>query len=196
MQPPLRRSAVLIICLSAFFAAVLVVHSRAWQAPTPVGATPKAEAHHNPAEAYRLNTLGVATMNQQRPADAQKFFEQALAADPGFEVARVNLGISLLAQQKLEAARTALAAAAEKLPQDPYAAYNLGLVYKDLGDSEKGIAAFTHAAQITNEADPWYFVGYLNSQIQHYDQAIVAFQKALEIFPFHASAEFGIARAY
>ena len=135
-------------------------------------------------------------MNQQRPADAQKLFEQSLGADPTFEVARVNLGISLLAQQKLEPARTALAAAAEKLPQDPYAWYNLGLVYKDLGDAEKGIDAFMHVTQIANEADPWYFVGYLNSQLQRYDQAIAAFQKALTIFPFHASAEFGLARAY
>ena len=44
-------------------------------------------------------------MNQQRPADAQKYFEQSLATDPNFEVARLNLGISLLAQQKLEPAR-------------------------------------------------------------------------------------------
>jgi tetratricopeptide (TPR) repeat protein len=194
MQAPLRRFTPLLICLLAFLFAVLVVRSRGSQAPP--SPAQKAAPRSNPAEAYRLNTLGVATMNQQRPADAQKLFEQALAADPTFEVARVNLGISLLAQQKLEPARTALAAAVEKLPQDPYAWYNLGLVYKDLGDSEKGIAAFTHVTQFANEADPWYFVGYLNSQVQRYDQAIAAFQKALDIFPLHASAEFGIARAY
>ena len=195
MQALLRRSGiVLVVCLFSLFAAIFL-HSR--EART--GSSPAAQKpapHVDPAEAYRLNTLGVAYMNQQRPADAQKLFEQSLAADPTFEVARVNLGISLLAQQKLEPARTALAAGAEKLPQDPYAWYNLGLVYKDLGDAEKGVAAFTHVTQIADEADPWYFVGYLNSQLQHYDLAIAAFQKALAIFPFHASAEFGIARAY
>ena len=135
-------------------------------------------------------------MNQQRPADAEKLFEESLAADPGFEVARLNLGISLLAQQKLEPARTSLAAAAEKLPRDPFAWYNLGLVYKDLGDADKGVEAFMHVTQIVNEGDPWYFVGYLESQLQRYDQAISAFQKALALFPYHASAEFGLARAY
>jgi Flp pilus assembly protein TadD len=183
-----------IVCLSGLCVAATFLHSRAAQ--TPSSPAQKATPRYNSAEAYRLNTLGVAYMNQQRPADAQKLFEQSLAADANFAVARLNLGISLLAQQKLEAARTALAAAAEKLPQDPYAWYNLGLVYKDLGDAEKGVAAFTHVTQIANEADPWYFVGYLNSQLQHYDQAIAAFQKALAIFPFHASAEFGLARAY
>jgi tetratricopeptide (TPR) repeat protein len=195
MQAPFRRAAVVIVCLSVFSIAATFLHSRAAQTQSSPAAQ-KAAPHIDPAEAYRLNTLGVAYMNQQRPADAQKLFEQSLVADPQFEVARVNLGISLLAQQKLEAARAALAAAAEKLVQDPYAWYNLGLVYKDLGDAEKGVAAFTHVTQIADEADPWYFVGYLNSQLQRYDQAIAAFQKALALFPFHASAEFGLARAY
>jgi tetratricopeptide (TPR) repeat protein len=194
MQAPLRRAAAVIVCLSGLCLAATLLYSRAAQ--TPTSPAQKVTPHYNTADAYRLNTLGVAYMNQQRPADAQKLFEQSLATDPNFEVARINLGISLLAQQKLEPARTALAAAAEKLPQDPYAWYNLGLVYKDLGDAEGGVAAFTHVTQMANEADPWYFIGYLNSQLQHYDQAIAAFQKALAIFPFHASAEFGLARAF
>jgi len=148
------------------------------------------------ADAYRLNTLGVAYMNQQRPADAQKYFEQALEADPKFSVARLNLGISLLAQQKLEPARLALEAATQQLPKDAYAWYNLGLVYKDLGEAEKGIAAFQHVTEIApNEADAYYFAGYLYSQLQKYDEAIRSFQKGLALNPFHASSEFGLARA-
>jgi len=135
-------------------------------------------------------------MNQQRPADAQKLFEQALQADANFAVAKVNLGIALLAQQKPEAARLELAIAAEKRPDDPYAWYNLGLVYKDLSEQEKGIAAFEHVTKIApNEADAFYFVGYLYTQLQKYDEAIAAFEKGLAIFPYHASSEFGLARA-
>src|SRR5467141_2954395 len=149
------------------------------------------------ADAYRFNTLGVAYMNQQRPADAQKYFEQALAADPKFAVARLNLGVSLLAQQKLEPALAALEAATQQLPNDAYAWYNLGLVYKDLGETEKGIAAFQHVTQIApNEPDAYYFIGYLNAQRQKYDEAIAAFQKGLALSPFHASSEFGLARAF
>jgi Flp pilus assembly protein TadD len=148
------------------------------------------------ADAYRFNTLGVAYMNQQRPADAQKYFEKALAADPKFAVARMNLGISLLGQQKLEPARTALEAAAQQNPKDPYVWYNLGLVYKDLGDSEKGIAAFLHVTEVApNEADGYYFAGYLYSQEQRYEEAIAVFQKGLALNAFHASSEFGLAKA-
>src|ERR1700733_9961022 len=147
-------------------------------------------------DALRFNTLGVAYMNQQKFADARQKFEQALAADPKFAVARLNLGVALLSQQKLEAARAALEEASRQLPRDPYAWYNLGLVYKDSSEIEKGIAAFQHVTEITPEADGFYFVGYLQSQAQHYDEAVAAFQKALSAYPFHASAEFGLARAY
>ncbi|PYK07995.1 MAG: hypothetical protein DME61_11290, partial [Verrucomicrobia bacterium] len=147
------------------------------------------------ADAYRLNTLGAAYLNQQRPADAQKYFEQALEADPKFAVARLNLGVSLLAQQKLEPARAALETATQHLPKDAYAWYNLGLVYKDLGEADKGIVAFQHVTEIAQEADPYYFVGYLNKQLQKYDEAIAAFQKALALYPYHASSEFGLAQA-
>ena len=136
-------------------------------------------------------------MNQQRPADAQKYFERALAANLKFAVARLNLGISLLAQQKLELARAALEAAAQQLPRDAYAWYNLGLAYKDLGEPEKGIAAFQHVTEIApNEPDAYYFAGYLNAQLQKYDEAIATFQKGLALSPFHASSEFGLARTF
>src|SRR5260370_31481056 len=148
------------------------------------------------ANAYRFNTLGVEYMNQQRPGDAQKYFEKALEADPKFPVARLNLGVSLLAQQKLEPARAALETAAQQLPKDAFAWYNLGLAEKDLGEPEKGIIAFQHVTEIApNEADAYYFSGYLYSQMQKYDEAIVAFQKGLALNAFHASSEFGLARA-
>ena len=56
--------------------------------------------------------------------------------------------------------------------------------------------AFERVTQIKpNEPDAFYFVGYLNSQLQKYDEAIAAFQKGLALSPYHASAEFGLARA-
>jgi tetratricopeptide (TPR) repeat protein len=149
------------------------------------------------SEAARLNSIGVAYMNQQRFADAQKQFDSALKAQPDYALAKLNLGISLLSQQKSEDAKKALLEASEKLPRDPYAWYNLGLVYKAVGEQEKAIAAFQHVTEIApSEPDAFYFIGYLDTQLQKYDAAISAFQSALAVFPFHASAEFGLARAY
>jgi Tfp pilus assembly protein PilF len=151
----------------------------------------------DPGEAERFNSIGVAYMGQQRFADAQKQFEEALGAQPDYWLAKLNLGVSLLSQQKTEESRKALEEASEKLPRNPYGWYNLGLVYKDLGDQEKAIRAFERVTEIApNEPDAFYFIGYLNTQLERYDAAIAAFQSALKIFPFHASAEFGLARAY
>ncbi len=147
--------------------------------------------------ALRLNTLGVAYLNQGKAAEGEKYFEQVLATDPGFAVARMNLGIALLAQQKMEQARAALEQATSQLPNDPTAWYNLGLVYKGAGDPAKAIAAFQHVEKIApEEPDAFYFEGYLNSQLRQYDQAIPAFEKALKLAPYHASAQFGLARAF
>jgi Flp pilus assembly protein TadD len=195
-----HRRAVGVICTSSVLicCAAILVRSSAPPAQEKAAAAKKSgPSGGGIADVYRFNTLGVAYLNQQRPADAQKYFEQALEADPKFAVARLNLGISLLAQQKLEAARAALEAAAQQLPKDAYAWYNLGLAYKDLGETEKGIAAFQHVTQIApSEADAYYFVGYLNAQQQKYDEAISAFQKGLALNAFHASAAFGLARAF
>src|SRR5256884_8887876 len=69
--------------------------------------------------------------------------------------------------------------------------------YTTLFRSEKGIAAFQHVTEIApNEPDAYYFVGYLNAQLQKYGEAIAAFQKGLALSPFHASSEFGLARAF
>ena len=193
-----RRWIVIATCCALLFCAALALRggANAGQEKEKAAGTKKPAGKVNPAEAYRFNTLGVAHMNQQRPADAQKYFEQALEADSKFAVARLNLGVALLGQQKLDAARAALTAATEQLPNDPYAWYNLGLAYKDTGEPEKGIAAFQHVTEIRpNEADAYYFVGYLYTQIQKYDEAIAAFQKGLALNPVHASAEFGLARA-
>ena len=198
MHAMVRRGVVIATCGALLFCAALALRggANAGQEKGKAAGAKKTAGKANPAEAYRFNTLGVAHMNQQRPADAQKYFERALAVDQKFAVARLNLGVALLGQQKLEAARAALTAATEQLPNDPYAWYNLGLAYKDTGEPEKGIEAFQRVTEIKpNEADAYYFVGYLYTQIQKYDEAIAAFQKGLALNPVHASAEFGLARA-
>src|SRR5262249_25384046 len=71
-------------------------------------------------EAAKRNSLGVAYMGQQKFADAEKEFAAALAIDGTYSLAQLNLGISLMAQQKADAARAALVEATEKRPKDPY----------------------------------------------------------------------------
>ena len=119
------------------------------------------------------------------PRRRPKIFEQALEADPKFAVARLNLGIALLNQQKAEAARDMLLQAAQQLPNDPYAWYNLGLAYKDLADSPSaGVAAFEHVTQILpTETDAYYFVGYLIPSSSNTIKPSPHSKKASRFFP-------------
>ena len=185
-----------VACLLCFACAAFALHQARILAQEKTPRAANSSVQGNASEAMRANTLGVAYMNQQKFAEAQKYFEKALAGDPKFAVARLNLGVALLSQQKLEPARVALEQAAQQRPKDPYVWYNLGLVYKDTGETEKAITAFRHVTELSPEADAHYFIGYLQTQLQRYDEAIAEFQKALAAFPYHASAEFGIARAY
>jgi tetratricopeptide (TPR) repeat protein len=193
-----RQRRIVLLALACLFLAGLsraLWHTRAL-AQEKKSSTANSAKPVNETDAMRANTLGVAYMNQQKFAEAQKYFEKALSVNPKFAVARLNLGVALLSQQKLEPARAALEQATEQRPKDPYGWYNLGLVYKDTGETEKAIAAFRHVTELSPEADAHYFIGYLETQAQRYDEAIAEFQKALTAFPYHASAEFGIARAY
>src|SRR5882762_660819 len=200
MRKRIRSASVFAVFIAVFLGIALpfsgVFAARKSAVTAPIVADAVAPDADNSAAA-RLNSIGVAYMNQQRFADAQKQFDGALKTQPDYSLAKLNLGIALLSQQKSDDAKKALLEATEKLPRDPYAWYNLGLVYKDVGEQEKAIAAFQRVTEIApSEPDAFYFIGYLNSQLQKYDAAIAAFQSALAVFPFHASAEFGLARAY
>src|SRR4051794_7237055 len=116
-------------------------------------------------EALRLNNLGAAYMNQQEFAKAQKYFEQALQADPKFEEARLNEGIALLNLQKTDQALPILQNATKADPKNARAWYNLGLLYKNSGDAKSAIDAFQHAVDAApNDADAHYFLGLTLSQ--------------------------------
>ena len=198
MRIRLRRAYSFVLILAMLGAGPSLLKVFAERARKPLVAAVAAGPDNSAsAEAARLNSIGVAYMGQQRFAEAQKQFEEALKAQPGHALAKLNLGIALLAQQKSEEAKKALLEATEKLPDDPFGWYNLGLVYKDTSEPEKAIAAFQHVSKIApNEPDAFYFIGYLESQSQKYDEAIAAYKSALAVFPFHASAEFGLAKAY
>jgi len=155
--------------------------------------TPKA----NPAEAARLNNLGAAYMNQQLFEKALADFRQAGEADPKLTIARLNQGIALLNLQKIDEAKAALEDALKQDPKNPNAWYNLGLLAKNTGETQAAIDAFHRVIEIdSNDADTWYFLGASCVQARQFPQAIEAFQHALQLNPLHASAEFGLSRAY
>lgn len=162
-----------------------------------VAALPLAFSQEGPAQAIRLNNLGVAYLNQARVNEALDSFRQARQRNPALVAARLNEGIALIQAQRLAEGRDALLDATRQQPRNARAWYNLGLAYRTLGDSDPAIDAFGHVAQLDpNDADTRYFLGQLHSQAGRYDQAIAMFVTGLALDPRHVSAEFGLARAY
>jgi tetratricopeptide (TPR) repeat protein len=155
------------------------------------GATP------DPAEAARLNNIGVAYMNQQLFEKALKSFTEAAAKDPGMRVVTLNLGVALMNLQRADEAKALLETAAKDDPTDAHSFYNLGLYYKNTSVPESAVKAFQRVAEIDpNDADTWYFLGSTYAQLKQFPEAVAAFEHALKLDPLHASAQFGLARAY
>ncbi len=147
-------------------------------------------------EAARLNNLGAAYMNQQLFEKALKNFEQAAVLDSKLQIAQVNQGIALLNMGRIDAAKSILEEAVKRDPNDAHAWYNLGLLYKNTGDANAATIAFHNVPDFDKDADTWYFLGSVYIQARTFERAINAFSWALKLDPFHASAEFGLSRAY
>jgi tetratricopeptide (TPR) repeat protein len=179
----IRTFSLLALILLASFCAIAQVRTNA-----PAG--PKAAA-------AQLNNLGTAYMNQQLFEKAAKAFQEAGKAGPELRIARINHAIALLNLGHLEDASAELEAALKLDPNDPHIWYNVGLLEKNSGHPEKAGAAFLRVTEIdANDADTWYFLGTSYAEARKFDLTIAAFQHALKINPLHASAQFGLARAY
>src|SRR5260370_23873456 len=74
-----RAVGVILACSLLICCAAILMRSGAPSAQEKAAATKKSGSPSGGvADAYRLNTLGVAYLNQQRPADARKYFGQGL----------------------------------------------------------------------------------------------------------------------
>jgi cytochrome c-type biogenesis protein CcmH/NrfG len=149
------------------------------------------------AEAARLNNLGCAYMNQQLFEKGLNAFQQASKLDPKFATARLNQAVALLNLQRVDEAKTLLVEVTKSNPKNAHAWYNLGLLNKNSGEPQTAVEAFKNVTQVDgNDPDAWYMLGTVYVQMKQFPEAIDAFQHALKLNPLHASAEFGLSRAY
>jgi len=162
---------------------------------TALTARPSAEPG-NTTEAARLNSIGVALMNQQLTEKAAAEFAEAEKADPQSAIPLLNRGIALLYLEKLPEAEQELQQAARMAPNNPRVWYNLGLTQMDEASQKAAIEDMRKVLAIDpKDADAHYFVGQLDLTLGNFNDAIAEFKAALELNPIHCSAEFGLARA-
>ena len=96
----------------------------------------------NPRSHWLKNGLAHSLMQENRDAEAVRVFEEALALRPGYDDARVNLGVAFgklgRYEQAVEQFRTVLA----RNPGDTAARQNLGMALARGGQLEEGIREF------------------------------------------------------
>jgi len=101
-------------------------------------------------------------------------------------------------QQGYEAAADLLARAVELDPNFVVAQYSLGLVHQALGNRWKAAAQFRASTQLDpTYPEPFKALGdlFMSAPRRLYDQAVEAYQKALELRPFYAEAYVGLGDA-
>lgn len=116
---------------------------------------------HEPQASTAYYDLGLADAGLARFDRAASAFESAIARDPNFIAARVNLVSALLAEDDLTAARVAADALVAIAPESARALYARGVVALRAGDAATARSDFRRL--LGN--DPTYAVG-------HYDLAL------------------------
>jgi tetratricopeptide (TPR) repeat protein len=161
--------------------------------PAPAKATPPDASL---VQAIRENTVGVALMDRRDYAHALGRFQTACVMNPASDIGCLNMGIALLNMRRYDDARQILEKSVERDPQNARAWYSLALLARATGDSVSVHDDFQKVAAIDpNDPGTQYFLGYLATQDQKYEQAVAAFQRAIELDPLHISAEFGLSQA-
>lgn len=108
------------------------------------------ELHLSPDQPEANAELGMALVTQNQPAEATPYLTKALSISPNLWIAHQQLGKALYLQKNYLAARGELTLA---LADDPegLAHYQLGLVYKALGDIDASNKEFASSRRIKSD---------------------------------------------
>jgi tetratricopeptide (TPR) repeat protein len=154
------------------------------------------EARQKREQLYRLNNLGVAFMEQYKHEDAAKQFKEALASDPNFAIARINLALTHYFLNDSRSAVEEARAAVKLAPESSHAHYVLGAALRNEKLYDEALAEFNKVLAI-DPKDPAtnIQIGQIFSQKQQYDRAIPSFRRALDAEPYNATAAYSLAQA-
>ncbi len=147
----------------------------------------------NSAEAF--NALGEAD-----PKAARGAFEKAIALDPRFAQAHVNLGLILVQSGEMQAAAQHLDRAIAILGHTPDAAfphYLRAKVYTEHNEVEKAAAELKEALSLRPDfAEAWSDLGQARKTLLDDAGALAAFQRAVDAGPDDAVAQYRLGAEY
>lgn len=144
-------------------------------------------------ELYRLVNIGIAYLEQFKPEEAAKHFQQAVAKDANFLIGQNNLALALLLDAKLPQAEEAARAAVKLAPNSPHAHYVLGLILRNQNQQEAALAEFQKVLELDpQDAMTNVQIGQIYRTLQKFDQAVPFYQRALANEAYNATAANGL----
>ena len=147
-------------------------------------------------DAYRLNNIGVALLEQFKYKEAADAFRQALKIEPKLRLAQINLSIALFNLPDLPAAAREAQAVTTLGPDAPQPSYILGLIAKTQSRPDEAVVHFQRVLKIDpNDVGSNINVGQIYSQQRKYPEAIAAFRVALAAEPYNATALYNLGQA-
>lgn len=181
------------------------------------GSSAQAENGAESMTASAWNEKGNAHFNRGEFEDAINAYNKAIQLDPSFGMPYSNLALTYLTQEKCTEAILLYQKSIEMLSSDKDKAISwngLGNVYRCLNDYENAVAAYQKAAELDPEtagmrdgadnfqpnqnpktAQAWNDLGEVFFKTGSYDEAINAFNKAIELEPESGQAYSNLARA-
>jgi tetratricopeptide (TPR) repeat protein len=158
---------------------------------------------YDPFNSMAWNKLGIAHMRTGRYEDAVDSFEKAIAIDPFSANAWTNLGDSLAMLERHSEALKAYDRALGINQKDTYALLRKGMSLQETGDSAGAMRIYEEVIRLTDReirqhpnyaaynAEFWTNRGDALSRLGRYEEAVPAYETALEINPKFERAEAG-----
>jgi tetratricopeptide (TPR) repeat protein len=142
-----------------------------------------------PKDARKAYDHGLQSLLKNKPADASKDFEKAVAVYPKYADAWVNLGKLELEHKEIEPARTAFRKAVEADPKLVAPYVELGLLAAKDGNWPES-AMYLDRAMALDPVDfpqAWYADAVANYNLKKYDEAEKGARAAVKLDPNHAN---------
>lgn len=159
-----------------------------------VGAAASAPPDHE--QACRANNRGVALLEQFQPEQAVPQFRDALTADAGLSLARVNLALALLLSGDLAGAGKEAGAAAAAQPDSPRAWHVLGLARRAQDQGAEAQAAFRRVLELDpGDVAARVFLAQLLLADAQAGPAAELLRAAVEREPWNATAVYALGQA-
>ena len=153
-----------------------------------------------PQSAEAGNALGEAFKTFDDPKAARQAFEKAVALDPAFAPARVNLGLILVDAGEFGASAEHLDRAIRILGHTPDAAlphYLRAKVYTEQNAVDKAAAQLQEAVSLRPDfAEAWSDLGQARKTLLDDAGSLAAFARAVELSPDDAVAQYWLGAEY